>query len=147
MIFIDKQTNTIKISNKQDDKDEEFSLTGSEKYLEFLIWITNPDTKVDIPIEAFEPDPDADEADQPLLQRYNQLLCDFINQRNEFLKKPQANISDEEVKKQINKLIESLEANSQKAWIEGNDYQQLSLLAEPTNVPCGQSKDYPMQSL
>lgn len=114
MIFIDKQTDTIKISNKQDDKDEEFSLTGSEKYLEFLIWITNPDAKVNIPIEAFEPDPDADEADQPLLQRYNQLLCDFINQRNEFLKKPQANISDEEVKKQINKLIESLKANSQK---------------------------------
>lgn len=114
MIFIDKQTGTIKVSNKQADKSEEFSLTGSEEYLAFLIWITNPDTKVDIPTEAFEPDPDADEVDKPLLQRYSQLLCNFANQRKEFLKEPKANISDEEVKNQINELIKLLKADSEK---------------------------------
>ena len=37
--------------------------------------------------------------------------------------------------------------SSQKAWTESIHHQQQPLLAEPTDVPCGQQEDYPLQSV
>lgn len=87
-----------------------FNLSNSNEYIDFLMWITNPDPEAEIEQDAFNivETNDADTAAK--LRRYSDFLKDFAEKRTQLLAEC-TSLTGKEREKKIEELLANLQAS------------------------------------
>lgn len=74
---------------------KQYNLSDSSTYIDFLVWITSPDSNIAFGPEDFLVDDDALPEAKDKLARYNSFLTEFVSKREDTIKEADGMESNE----------------------------------------------------
>lgn len=106
MLIADKEGNVV---FKLEDG-VSYNFSKSDEYINFLMWITNPNPEVEIDPDKFEVAVTDDADTTAKLKRYSDFLKDFAEKRTQLLAEC-TSLTGKEREKKIEELLANLQAS------------------------------------
>lgn len=93
--------------------DQVYSLSNTEQYTAFLMWLTSPDDVNAIPADAFKVDPNLSDELEAKATRYSHFLEDFAERREAKLAELEKSLTAEQRESAIDKFITELKGEDE----------------------------------